>query len=67
MGGMFTVVKVRDDVAAGDYRDPGPYPHPQGSVAHEYTGDVAEPVRAPYRHPGNADLQVRRPGGHEGH
>jgi FtsP/CotA-like multicopper oxidase with cupredoxin domain len=32
MGGMFTVVKVRDEVA-GDYRDPGWYPNPKGSVA----------------------------------
>jgi FtsP/CotA-like multicopper oxidase with cupredoxin domain len=33
MGGMFTVVKVRDDLAAGDDRDPGWYRHPHGSVA----------------------------------
>ncbi len=32
MGGMFTVVKVRDEVAA-DYRDPGWYANPKGSVA----------------------------------
>jgi len=32
MGGMFTVVKVRDEVAA-DYRDPGWYQHPPGTVA----------------------------------
>ena len=67
MGGMFTVVKVRDDIAAGDFKDPGWFAHPKGSVAHEFDGDVAEPVRAPYQHPGTAKLQVRRPGGHEGH
>ena len=33
MGGMFTTVKVRDDLAAGDYRDPGWYKHPPGTVA----------------------------------
>lgn len=33
MGGMFTVVKVRDDLAPGDYRDPGWFPNPKGSVA----------------------------------
>ena len=33
MGGMFTVVKIRDDLAAGDYRDPGWYKHPPGTVA----------------------------------
>jgi hypothetical protein len=32
MGGMFTVVKVRDAVAA-DYRDPGWYANPKGTVA----------------------------------
>ena len=32
MGGMFTVVKVRDGLAAGDFRDPGWYAHPQGTV-----------------------------------
>jgi FtsP/CotA-like multicopper oxidase with cupredoxin domain len=67
MGGMFTVVKVRDSIAAGDFKDPGWFAHPTGSVAHEFDGDVAEPVRAPYQHPGAANLQVRRPGGHEGH
>jgi manganese oxidase len=33
MGGMFTVVKVRKELAAGDYRDPGWYEHPPGAVA----------------------------------
>ena len=48
MGGMFTTVKVRQGLAANDYKDPGWYKHPQGSVAHEVTVDVAEePVRPP--------------------
>ena len=67
MGGMFTVVKARDDTAAGDYRDPGWYAHPPGTVAHVFDGEMTEPVRAPYRHPGPASLQVRRPAGPEGH
>jgi hypothetical protein len=33
MGGMFTVVKVRRDIAADDYTDPGWYEHPSGTVA----------------------------------
>jgi FtsP/CotA-like multicopper oxidase with cupredoxin domain len=45
MGGMFSVVKVRDGMAPGDYGDPGPYRHPAGSVAHEVAGAPAEPVR----------------------
>ncbi len=35
MGGMFTMIKVRDDLAAGDYRDPGWYKHPPGTIAYE--------------------------------
>jgi manganese oxidase len=67
MGGMFTVVKVRDSVAPGDFKDPGWFAHPKGTVAHEFEGEVAEPARAPYRHTDTADLQVRRPAGHGGH
>lgn len=69
MGGMFSVVKVRDDVKAGDYKDPGPYKHPPGTVAYEYTGKVQQPTRAPSAlKPDNKTLNVRKPsGGHEGH
>jgi hypothetical protein len=35
MGGMFTVIKVRDGRGANDYSDPGPYRHPEGTVARE--------------------------------
>ncbi|MBM3490065.1 MAG: copper oxidase [Alphaproteobacteria bacterium] len=38
MGGMFTVVKVREGLARGDYRDPGWYRHPPGTVAYEWKG-----------------------------
>jgi FtsP/CotA-like multicopper oxidase with cupredoxin domain len=41
MGGMFTVVKVRDDLAAGEYRDPGWYPNPDGTVARRVSGPAA--------------------------
>ncbi|KQP67939.1 copper oxidase [Methylobacterium sp. Leaf111] len=48
MGGMFTVLKVRPGLAADDYRDPGWYQHPAGSVAYEWTGEpMPEPARAP--------------------
>ena len=33
MGGMFTVMKIREDLARNDYKDPGPYKYPVGSVA----------------------------------
>ncbi|GLS03712.1 exported copper oxidase [Chitiniphilus shinanonensis] len=42
MGGMFTLLKVRDDLAPGDYRDPGWYRHPPGTVAHPATGNDFE-------------------------
>ena len=35
MGGMFSVVKVREGIARDDYKDPGPYKHPEGTVAYE--------------------------------
>ena len=33
MGGMFTVIKVREGLARDDYGDPGWYVHPPGTVA----------------------------------
>ena len=47
MGGMFTTVKVRDDLAKGDYADPGWYRHPKGTVAGRVSSDpnFGNPVR----------------------
>ncbi|TJZ73113.1 multicopper oxidase family protein [Chitiniphilus eburneus] len=39
MGGMFTLLKVRDELAPGDYADPGWYRHPPGTVARPATGN----------------------------
>jgi len=39
MGGMFTVLKVRDELAPGDFRDPGPYRNPPGTVARRISAD----------------------------
>jgi FtsP/CotA-like multicopper oxidase with cupredoxin domain len=47
MGGMFTVVKVREGLAKGDYKDPGPYKNPPGTVAYEWKGESMNPKRAP--------------------
>ena len=66
MGGMFSVVKVRDDIRPGDYKDPGPYKHPAGTLASEYTAQTAEAVRAPAPKADSNTLQVRKPRGHEG-
>ncbi len=46
MGGMFSVVKVREGLERNDYKDPGWYKHPTGTVAYE----IDEPFRnAPQR------------------
>ena len=47
MGGMFTVVKVRDDIAPGAYTDPGWYDNPAGTVASRVSDDpnFGSPVR----------------------
>jgi manganese oxidase len=39
MGGMFTVIKVRDGLARDDYSDPGWYQHPPGTVAKRVSTD----------------------------
>ncbi len=39
MGGMFTTVKVRDDIKPGDYSDPGWYSAPAGTVAARVSSD----------------------------
>jgi manganese oxidase len=39
MGGMFTLVKIRADLARNDYRDPGWYKAPKGSVAYLWQGE----------------------------
>jgi FtsP/CotA-like multicopper oxidase with cupredoxin domain len=69
MGGMFTMIKVREGLARGDFRDPGWYRHPQGTVAKEWTGAAPEPVRAPAAAPapGEPVATVKRGGGHGGH
>ena len=67
MGGMFSVVKVRDDVKQGDYRDPGSYKHPAGTLASEYTAEVPTAPRAAAPKADANTLQVRKPSGHTGH
>ena len=80
MGGMFTVVKVRPDLARNDYRDPPPYRHPAGTVAYEWTGASVNPHRAPTSRAteiapatGRAtglreiEVRVRKPGSHSHH
>ncbi|HQC29227.1 MAG TPA: copper oxidase [Methylotenera sp.] len=68
MGGMFSTLKVRDGLAKNDYRDPGPYQHPAGTVAYEFNGELPEANRQPARDtPTAIEVQVRKPSGHDGH
>ncbi len=63
MGGMFSVIKVREGLDRNDYRDPGPYQHPPGTVAYEFTGNAA-PVERRTQTPSNpaTELKVVKPG-----
>jgi FtsP/CotA-like multicopper oxidase with cupredoxin domain len=69
MGGMFTTLKVRAGQARGDFKDPGWYRHPQGTVAYEWTGDMPTAVAAPAApaQPGDTVVTARKPGMHHEH
>jgi manganese oxidase len=78
MGGMFTVMKVREGLAANDYKDPGPYKNPPGTVAYEVDAAAAgEPTRQQgtvgpgMKMPGmempGMDMPGMKSGGHHGH
>ena len=67
MGGMFTVVKVREGLARDDYEDPGWYKHPPGTVAYEWTGEPPKLARAEPVDADSRTLTARRRGGHSGH
>ncbi|MFZ5555496.1 MAG: multicopper oxidase family protein [Pseudomonadota bacterium] len=72
MGGMFTTVKIREGLARNDYKDPGWYKQPPGTVAYEWTGAPPVATRAPDSEkmsskPGKRALTVRRGGGHSSH
>ncbi len=77
MGGMFSVVKVRKNQKPGDYKDPGWFKHPDGTVAHEYTGPLTEPARfkaeggqsmpRTQKPEASTKVRVRKPGSHSSH
>jgi manganese oxidase len=68
MGGMFTVLKVREDQPINDYQDPGWYQYPKGTVAYEWKGKFNEPTRekSHTKKRGEIELQVQKPQ-HAGH
>ena len=74
MGGMLSLIKIRNGLARNDYKDPGWYKHPQGTVAYEWAGaedamptaaDAPDKNTAPK--PGEPVLKVRKSGTHTGH
>jgi manganese oxidase len=72
MGGMFTLIKVRDDLEPGDFRDAGWYRHPDGEVAWRISDDpdFGNPVRRGKRARKDADelpTPSREANGHRGH
>ena len=69
MGGMFSTVKIRAGLARDDYRDPGPYRNPAGTVAYLWPGEPDRPVRATEGPTTDAPVsyEVRKPTGHADH
>ncbi len=66
MGGMFTLIKVREGLARGDYGDPGWFRHPQGNVARRVSTD--RDFGTPVRRGNTLDTSPPVPRtGHEGH
>ena len=51
-------------VARGGYKDPGPYQHPAGTPASEYTADMPAPARAAAPRGDAKTRQVRKPTDH---
>ena len=66
MGGMFTTVKIRKDQRPGDYKDPGWYKHPAGTVSYEWKGDMPAAPKAPAVSSSApaVELNVRKPQSH---
>jgi hypothetical protein len=67
MGGMFTVVKIREGLARNDYSDPGWYQQPAGTVAYEWNGEAPAAQRPPAAPIEGRGFKARKPSGHAGH
>lgn len=68
MGGMFTTLKVRKDLAKNDFKDPGDYQHPKGSVAKEFTDNLPPAKRLEMPMPeSEIEINVRKPMDHMNH
>jgi FtsP/CotA-like multicopper oxidase with cupredoxin domain len=67
MGGMFSVVKVREGLARNDYKDPGWYRHPAGTVSYAWAGEAPLAQRKAPAPDAGRILKVRKPSGDSGH
>lgn len=71
MGGMFTTLKVRKEMAKNDYTDPGDYPFPKETLAYEWTGAMPDPQRQSEtgvsHGSNNLELKVIKPSEHDNH
>ena len=68
MGGMFTTVKIREGLARNDFKDPGHYKHPIGTVASEVINDLPPVERSDVTAPaGGVEMKVRKPMGEMKH
>jgi FtsP/CotA-like multicopper oxidase with cupredoxin domain len=68
MGGMFTTVKVREGLGRKDYKDPGPYKNPAGTVAREVENDLPPIQRSTEKVPeSGVEMKVRKPVDHSHH
>jgi manganese oxidase len=63
MGGMFTVMKVREGLGVNDYSDPGFYQHPEASVAHEVSVPADEPIHRSGQSPQEAQQKAANKAG----
>ena len=68
MGGMFTTVKIREGLARNDYKDPGNYKHPAGTVAYEINSELPPVQRQTETlSEDGVEFKVRKPMGHSEH
>ena len=70
MGGMVSVLKVREGLTKKSYKDPGWYQHPAGSMAREWEGELpdAPSAQGSSVQPDPEALTVQKPsGGHHEH
>ena len=68
MGGMFTTLKVRADLAPGDHKDPGWYTQPPGTQAREVPTPAQASQAPDSPTPGTSattEVTVRKPSGHQ--